>query len=434
MAQRPLGQFEHAFTLTDEAYGLVAVGVLRLGRGPSPPVLRQALDALQARHPLLRMVVVPHGKAFAFVPMAPVVPVPLDVVARQGEAHWQRLAQHLLNQRFDPAQGPLMRCVYLVGDAAAGAAELICVFHHAVIDAASGGRLCHELLALCAALEGHDAAIPEHGAPLLLQPSTEALLPPAYRGWRLAGRLLSFLAGQARAQRRYRKQTRHSPQPPILPQSACCILSLTLPEAATQALVRKARRERVSLNSALAAAMLLAVYRHRYPPEVLPLRTLVFADLRPYLRPALSAEHLGCYLAMQRLECLVSPRTTLWRLARSIGEAVYASGRRGEKYLAALLSKRLMQRLLRKQDERMAVTALSYAGALPLLPAYGAIAVSGVHAFITSNRLGPELSAFAHLGLGRLRMDFMYMEADMDAAEARTIATKIERMLTEEAA
>ncbi len=432
MAQRPLGQFEQAFTLTNEAYGLVAVGVLRLQPGPSPPVLRQALDALQARHPLLRMVVAPRGRAFAFVPMEPPGPVPLRVIARQGDAHWQRLAEHLLNQRFDPARGPLMRCVYLVAEAPAPAAELICVFHHAVIDAASGARLCHELLSRCAALVEKGAPAQAQSAPLALQPPTEALLPPAYRGGRLVRRLLPFLAGQVREQRRYRKQTRHSHQPPILPQSTCCILSLTVPEAATGTLIRKARRERVSLNSALAAAMLLVVYRHRYPPEARRLRTLVFADLRPYLRPALSAEHLGCYLAMQRLAVPVSPQTSLWRLARSLGEDVYASNKRGEKYLAALLSKRLMRRLLRKQDERMAATALSYAGPLRLDAAYGAIAVTGVHGFITSNRLGPEYSAFAHLAFGRLRLDFMYMAADMDAGQARAIAVEIERILTEQ--
>jgi hypothetical protein len=74
----------------------------------------------------------------------------------------------------------------------------------------------------------------------------------------------------------------------------------------------------VTLHSVFDAALLLAVARHRYPGASLPLRHLVFANLRPYLDPPLSDENLGAYFAMLRFATLMHPRRQLWELAAEI--------------------------------------------------------------------------------------------------------------------
>lgn len=425
--QRPLGQFEQAFTLTNQAYGLVVVGVLRLRRGPPPEMLRQALDTLQGRYPLLRTSIELRRNTFVFAPMRPASPIPLDVVTRDGNEHWQTLAQRALNQRIDAAQGPLMRCIYLISETPETTADLICAFHHAIVDAPAITHLYHELLSLCAALQAGDAVDSAQETPV--QPPAEALLPPAFKGWRLARQMIPFIVRQVGEEWRYRQQAKHGPPPPLHPPSESRMLSLTLSPSATEALVRTTRRERVSLNSALAAALLMAVYRRRYPPGALLLRTIVFSNLRPYLKPPPDLDHLGSYISMLRLAVPVAPHDTLWTVARALNEGVYEANKRGDKYLAAVMSKHVMQRLLRKQNERMATTALSYVGPLRLNPAYGTIEVTDVHGFITTNRLSPELSAFGHLCFGRLRLDFMYLAADMDADQAQAIAQDIKQLL-----
>lgn len=427
MKPRLLAPFEQALTLTDQTYGLVAVAVLRLRRAPSPEVLRQALDLLQSRHPLLRVLITPIRKGFAFEPIDPVRPLRLDLVERQGEDHWRAVAQQQLNTPFGSGEAPLLRCTYLTPRAAGAAADVVWAFHHAIMDAASSTQLLHELLSCCAALEQNEAWQPGD-LPEELPPFAE-LLPPDYRGRRLVRRMIPFGLQQLRQDRRDRKARRAGPPEPVRPPSACHIHTLTLPYAATQSIIKQARRNHLTVNSVLAAALLLAVYRRRHQQKARGLQALIFADLRPSLKPAPAPEQLGCYIAMLRVSVPVSPGDTLWSVARSINAAIYKAGKRGEKLLAAMLSKRLMQHVLRRQNERMATTALSYAGPLKVQDTYGRIEVAGLHGFITTNPLSPVLSASGHLFQGRLTLDFMYMTADMQAEEASALVEEIEQLL-----
>jgi hypothetical protein len=72
----------------------------------------------------------------------------------------------------------------------------------------------------------------------------------------------------------------------------------------------------------------------------------------------------------------------------------------------------------------MAATAVSFTGAAPLGATAGP-AVRGVHAFVSSFGLGPELSAQARLTGGRLQLDAVWLEADMDDRLARELIAEV---------
>jgi hypothetical protein len=164
------------------------------------------------------------------------------------------------------------------------------------------------------------------------------------------------------------------------------------------------------------------------------MRGITFANLRPYLQPPILEEQLGCYISM--MPCTVALRHDMpfWELARCIHAKIYQAGKSGDKFLAAIMSKSLMQMLIRLRRFRMGAVALSYVGPINLEPAYGAMRVRSLHGFTANNSLGPIYAAFVKLYQGQLMWDLQYLAGDMDRQMAQAIADHIRSILEKSAA
>ncbi len=193
--------------------------------------------------------------------------------------------------------------------------------------------------------------------------------------------------------------------------------------------MRATRRERVTVNDALAAAFLLAACRHLRGGAAGPLRYMTFADLRPYLRPAVPEDALGACLAMLRHTADVGPDDDLWELARDLSGQIATAFRRGDKLCAALLAEVVMRHVLARGSGRMAATAVSYSGPVRLDAPAGSppdpLPIRGLHAFVSNFQLGPEYTALARIFAGELRLDILYLESDMDESAAAAMAEEI---------
>lgn len=427
--KRDLGSMEQALLVADAFSALTVLSVLRLANGSTPEVLQQALAMLQRRHPLLRAKIgYQNGRpAFEISESAP--PIPVHVVDWQDDRQWQVMARAELNQCVDTTIAPLLRCTYLYGAGDNTPSDLIVAYHHTIMDAASGIRLHHQLLSWCAAIAaGTDiAAGDDQLLPLL--PAAENLFPPTFKGVRRWWRMLPFLWRQMCDEVAYQKPASHGQKAPIHSASTCDILTLCLPTATTTALVRRARREHVTMNSVLAAAMLMTVHTSIYNARTLPLRGITFANLRPYLKPPIPDDRLGCYITMSSYTVPMHHGITFWNVARFIHNKTYQFGKSGDKFLAATISKQLMQTLIRFQRFRMGTIALSYVGPVDLEPVYGTIRVRGLHGFTANNRLGPVYVAFAKILHGQLLWDLQYLTADMDRQTAQVLVDNIRAIL-----
>ena len=411
---------EQAFLVTETFAPLTVVSVLRLANGPAPETLARALARLQQRQPLLRAYLRRHrGRAVLDLDAA-APPIPMRLVGWRDEQQWRGVAKTELNARVDPTIAPLMRCVYLYGAGDNAPSDLIVAYHHTIMDAASGIQLYHQLLTLCAAAPGDDAPLP-------LLPAAEAFFPKAFQGLQRWLRLPSFMWRQMRREIGYQKAM--ASQMPVRPASSCDILTMDMSTAATASLVRRARRERVTLNGALAAAMLLALHEQFYQQRDLPFRGIAFANLRPYLKPAIPDEQLGCYISMLPYTVELRRDTPFWQLARRINDEVYQAGKSGDKFLAAIMSKSLMQMIVRLRRFRMGAAALSYVGPVRLEPVYGATRVRSLHGFTANNSLGPLLAAFVKIYQGQLMWDLQYLTGDMDRRMAQALADAIRAIL-----
>lgn len=417
--RRSLGRFELAQALTDEYSPLNAVVVVRLMPGLGRGELRRALDALRQRHPLLGVHLVRAGRGWAFESAA-TPEIPATLLARNGDDHWKEVAENELDRRFDAAVGPLARLTLLEdGDGC----DLVLTFLHVIMDATSGARVVHELLELAVDPELELA----RRAPV--EPIEERF-PAPYQGLGRAFRTTIFVARQLADEAVFRWHMRGQRRPPIEPRARNRVLTFELPPEATRELVRRSRRERVTLASVVDAAALVAVAERLYGGRVLPLRSLAFPNLRPHLRPPVDDEDLASCFVLMRLQTRVDPRRGLWDLARRLNARTAAVLRRGDKYAAALLSPHVMRSILRAGTRRMAHTAVSYTGPLGLAPAYGGRRLRELHAFVSNIPLGPELTAQVRLAEGRLVWDVAYLDADFDRAAAEAIAADVVRILT----
>ena len=428
--KRSLGIFESTQITANEAFSFNLVVAIGLSGAPSPETVRKALASLRERHPLLRARVVDEGGCRQF-DFEDTPPIPCTVIPRVSEGDWQGVVEDELENRFDVAVGPLFRVVYLAPAAPDADAELIFTAQHVIVDAASAATLVREVLSLCAA-DGADEPPPDT-SPLPVMPAAEDLFPERFKGWRGFVRRANLVLRQMLDEVRYRYRARGTRRPPLHPSGRSRILPLQLSVETSRALVRRCRRERVTINSALCAALLVAVQRNLYGGQETPLRNFVFAGLRPYLTPPLGAEHLGSCFAMMRFTTRVRRDAALWALAKEINQQIYEAGRRGEKFTNLLMSRAVMTMLFRLRSFRMASTALSYTGVAEIPESYGPIRIRRLHGFVSNFVLGPEYTAQVRLFAGRLWWDIVYLDSDMDEATARHLTEDIFKLLEAEA-
>ena len=406
---------EAALQVTGAFAPMSVAGIVRLRNAPDSERVRGALDAVQRRHPLLRARIISRRRKLSFDVSSQMPSISLEVLPRRNDTHWQDVASQVINTNLDVETGPLVSCIYLV-DQDAAEADLVFAYDHSIMDATSAGHLYDQILTLC----GEDADAQESD-PLPLAPSIDELLPDRLAGRTRFAALGRFMGRQAADEFSYRRGI-HGRATPIQPEAQCQILTRTLDAGSTTDLVSHARSRRLTTNSVVAAGLLMATHKQLYSHDSLPMRCITFANLRPELRPAPSGDTLGCYLSMLRHTVEVGLDDDLWSIAQAVQAHVRDSMALDEHLLAAGMAKQLMQFTVATKRSRVATTAVSYAGPIALEKRYGDIEVSGVHGFISNNRLGPVATAFAAIFRDALTWDFVFLDTDMDNATAERIA------------
>jgi hypothetical protein len=245
---RPLGAFEELFCLFDQHFPTNGALAAQITGHTTVQQWRDALDAVQQRHPLLSVCIdttfnrVPHFRRVIGQR------IPLRVVTSPN-VRWQREIAEEINEPFTPDQAPLFRAVLLYQ-------ETHCIFilssHHAVCDGSSRVFLLRDVLL---ALSGHALEA------LLLESSREILFGTQQRTCIEPG-LPSFTA-----------------QRPLLPH----VEGIKLTPEQTTALQRRAREEGVTIHAAISAALTIAGRAIDEGWRNNPLRIMSPAEIRDIL-------------------------------------------------------------------------------------------------------------------------------------------------------
>ncbi len=418
--KRALGKLETAAALSGEHAVFNIVGALLLEGVPSPDILRRALDTLQARHPFLRVRLLKDGRRHYFETEG-VPAIPLKVIDRISDNHWAEVVEDYLNFKFDHPHGPLLQCAFITDGQHQG--ELILAAQHSIVDGDSVENLFRELMTLCAVIGSGDDV--EGFDPLPPLPPVEDFFPARFKGFELTRKSIAYFLAQMGDEFTYQWRLRGKRVPPIHLDARGCIFPMRMPQDVTASIVRRARRERVTLNSLINAALLLSAQKHLYDGAEMPFRYMSMADLRPYLEPPAPADQVASYISPLRYTIQVSPKDDLWSLARRINDQIYASAKRGDKFLASVMAEQFMRMTFGLKRFRMATTALSYGGASQLEKEFGPYKIRGVHGFVSNFGLGPEFSGQVSIYDDELWWDMLYLDTDMDRDGAQRIAEEI---------
>ena len=425
--QRRIGKFETAPAVANAYACFNLVGILKLENAPSPGVVQSALDVLQSYHPALRTRMEKTRNSFRFHKIEG-RKIPLLVEERTGEDQWRPHVEKYLDTPVDWASGPLLHCTYL---RASGVSEIIFAFHHSIVDAISLVTFLDDFLKLCAAAQTGEGYSGFEAYPAL--PAVEELFPWSFRGLPMQLRTMGFMMRQMASEMAIMRKSKGKRKPLIHTEVDNRVLVMDLSEEETTALVKKARKQKVTLNSVQHAAILTASWKHLYHSEAMPLKYILFQNLRPYLTTPQDEKVLGSYIAMLQLAVDMDPAQDFWALCRKINEAVHRTGKTGDKFISANMSGTLLKMLFRYKSFRMATTAMNYSGAISLQPAYGDIQVLDVRGFASNFGLGPEFSAQTILYKGKLSWNIVYLETDMNAETAQAITDEIRQILVSQA-
>ena len=283
---RPLGAFEELFCLFDQHFPTNGAFAAQISGHTTVEQWRDALDAVQQRHPLLSVCIdttfnrVPHFRR------ATGQSIPLRVVT-SSFARWQREVAEEVNEPFVPDQAPLFRAVLLHQ-------ETQCTFilssHHAVCDGSSRIFLLRDILL---SLSGYVLEA------LSLAPSREILCGARQRTSTEPG-MASYAADR-----------------PLLPH----VEGLKITPEQTTTLQRRAREEGVTLHAAISAALTIAGRAIDASWRNSPLRIMSPAEIRDII--GLKDE---CMVSFAGGEISIAPSSsmTFWDLARSAKDGLSA--------------------------------------------------------------------------------------------------------------
>ncbi|HSG45420.1 MAG TPA: hypothetical protein VLA72_19920 [Anaerolineales bacterium] len=423
--KRELGVFEKGQVIADKHAPFHIVAVLRVENAPLPHILRRSFAELQKRHPLLSVRLMQEkGRKYFATLIDPALPV--NTIARWNDDHWIQVTESELGKRIDAQTGPLFGCTYLYSETHQQA-EIILAISHFIADAASTINLLHELMMLCASFaDGELVSVSE----LSPAPVAESRFPLAFRGWRLSLHTVRYVLAQMAEEIIYRIRTIGKRTPPFYKHATRGhILSIQIPMDLVEPFSQRARKEGLTLSSALNAAFLLAVNRFLYAGKKLPMRTFSFPDLRPYVEPPLDAENLGVYNGMMRYTVDVDGSGDYWSLARDLHKKIYASLKSGDKFVAFAMSESLLKMLTKLDSFRLCAAALNYSGTIPVQTSYGRSKVLGMHGFVSPYVFGPEMASQAQIFNNQLFWDFSYFDVDMDESRAQAIVDEVERII-----
>jgi Condensation domain len=350
---RLLGPSEFQMWLLDRHTPYNATLIARLWGPVDVDRLRQALVAVQARHPILRARIVCEPRPRYVSDGVPAIP--LRVLARQDEEHWHRVVMDEVPSAMPLETGPLMRAILLHGQARS---ELLFSLPHLATD---GRGIVYLLRDILSALQGAMLS------PLPEWPSCEELIPPtAYTRSDGAEVMNSWWSRKTTERFKAVSFTTLLADLPKVGRTHAHPVQFSKVE--THDLIARSRREEASLHGALLAALMFSLVT-----EATTIRASHPFDLRAELQPPVG-DDLGLFIAPLWTVHNVSPVSHFWDVARDVTRQLLAAIARGAYFDAALQVRQSLapSSLLDVHTLQRTVT-ISDLGQLPIPARYGAL-------------------------------------------------------------
>ena len=325
--------------------------------------LKKALKLLQSRHPQLRARIVGKSKKLRFQTDER-IKIPLKIVNKFTTEQFQEVVSEELNQKFDSSRG-LLRTILVRFAKEIQLVYLITISHHAISDALSLVHLHSELLTYCQQPETTPTPLP-------FLPPPEALFPRWTR--RIKAKLSSilFILRLFRQKAWYRPKTLSIEADAPISERRCYILHEQLEPKLAQALITSCKQQRVTVQGALNAALLLAA-RDKIVSrkKKINVSCQTFVNLRNYLSSKVDNEHLSCLASYLLSFHTINFNTSFWELARDVKQKIDKRIKSQDLFYSLINSQFLTNYILAHPQKATTTVAVSNLGLLDLPSDYG---------------------------------------------------------------
>jgi len=333
--ERTLGPSEKLFWVLSHECSFNFVMHAQVEGHLSVDLFRPALNAIQARHPLLNVCIVRAGWNTLKFKASGVPEIPLRL-SQCPSAEWTVEAEKELHGAFPVDQGPLVRCAWL--QHGPGESTVLLAFHHAIGDAISGTFLLRDLIEALAMVEKGRKPFLE---PLEPKQAMNAYFPAWAKKFSARWRYYKFVGRLLGATIRWGQPTlpEFDRKVPACERRARIVAHQIAPSV-VERLHEKAHREKTTLHGAFLAAQVLAIANDLQKPEKLLYLIGSPVNLRKKLIPPIGQD-IGHFVTIGGSLNRADPSTEFWPLAREIRASLWNCVERGEPFVYPLQHKDL---------------------------------------------------------------------------------------------
>ncbi|MEM9923641.1 MAG: condensation domain-containing protein [Cyanobacteria bacterium P01_D01_bin.50] len=424
---RKLMPFEQAMENLNALASCFNIVTISLIKGSlSEEVLRQTLDIIQSRHPLLNSRIVRKSNSFWFEDGAD--KIPLSVVKKQEIKQWEEVVIQELNQKIDSEKN-LLRITLINFDKEENICYLISTIHHAIADAASFIQLQSEILTNCQKIAEGKTEI--NVTPLPKLPSIYKLMPKSFQGFTGKISNILYLLRLKIQSSQYKAITLNFEKSVPIESRSCDIIYRKLDSELTTELVKICRQQKTTVQGALGAAMLFAVAKKtsNFQTQDIYLSFQSSVNLRSAARlrrtgllQKISNEHLGLMASVIPTFHHLKKNESFWDLAQDIKQKLETGITRGDAFRNILVSEKIIAYLLKNPYKSMNTAGLTNIGRINIPHDYGQFQLEEISFILSQAAFGGMFAAAVSTFRGKMLLNFMFSQPSISRSTVETLA------------
>ena len=418
LENRELAAHEQAMeVLNNLAASFHIVTISRIKGAMSEDLLRQAIDMIQSRHPLLNARIIAKSNSFWFESGAE--KIPLSVVNKQQLQQWKEVVIEELNKKIYSDKN-LLRVLLIKFDREANICYLITTIHHAIADASSCIQLHSEILTNCQNIIGKTQTNINQLPQL---PVIYKLIPKSIQAFTGKISNIFYLVRFKLQLSRYKPITVDFEKSVPLESRSCGMVHRKLESKLVKRLVEVCRQQKTTVQAALGAAMLFAVAEktnNQTKNNYFSFRSSV--NLRQRLQPQISSDNLGAIASAVLSFHNFQVNDNFWDLARDIKLKLEKGLANGEAFRQIFTFKSIMKFFLKNPYQSAVSAALTNIGRIKVPHNYGQFELEEISFVPAQAAFGGVFAAAVSTFREQMLLNFMYSQPSLSNETIENLA------------
>jgi hypothetical protein len=392
----------------------------------SEKILREALDLLQERHPLLQCVIT-NSLNHLYFETRKNKKNPLTVIEKTSELDINNLIRSQLNNKIE-SNKYLFRTVFVHDRHQTNPTHyLITTSHHAISDALCSVQLHSEILKFCSNIISNSSVIQVPKLPILRP--LEKLVPMSHQGFIGKLKSIAFLLRIGFKSLLYQPKTLKFEQYVSIEYRRNNFVQRQLDELLTEQLIKTCRQQNITVHGALCSAMLLATAKGLQPREKIPVSCLSIVNLRNRLEPMISKENLGRLISSISSFHILKPSLSFWQLAGEVKQQIETGFHRGDIFSLLSIFKEINQMTISQPKQAFSTVVVSNLGRLNIPKNYGTLKLEEISFLFGQAACGGVPTLAVATWQGKMFLNFIFSEPSLSQKTIEILADDVVKNL-----